>query len=108
MAKIDRNTSNPFGGEILKDKATGEPTGMLLDNAQDLVETKIPKPTEAEREQALLRGVEREIKLGWCEIQNAGSELADQAIMRAHSMRTKSNCVFTMQLTDRAKRQTRC
>ena len=82
IAGIDRNTSNPFGGEILKDKATGKPTGMLLDNAQDLVESKIPKPTEAEREQALLRGIEREIKLGWCEIQNAGSELADQAIIR--------------------------
>jgi predicted amidohydrolase YtcJ len=35
IAKIDKNTSNPFGGEILKDKATAEPTGMLLDNAQD-------------------------------------------------------------------------
>ncbi len=81
IAGIDRKTSNPFGGEILKDKA-GDASGMLLDNAQDLVEKKIPKTTEAEREQALLRGVEREIKLGWCEIQNAGSELADQAIMR--------------------------
>ena len=81
MAGITRETANPFGGEILKDK-NGEPTGMLLDNAQDLVQSKIPKPTEAEREQALLLGVEREIKLGWCEIQNAGSELADQAIIR--------------------------
>jgi predicted amidohydrolase YtcJ len=82
IAHIDKTTPNPFGGEILKDAGTGEPNGMLLDNAQDLVETKIPKPTDAEREQALLRGVEREIKLGWCEIQNAGSELADQAIIR--------------------------
>jgi predicted amidohydrolase YtcJ len=52
-AKIDKGTPNPFGGEILKDKTTGEPTGMLLDNAQDLVAKNIPKPTEAEREQAL-------------------------------------------------------
>jgi predicted amidohydrolase YtcJ len=81
IAGIDRKTSNPFGGEIPKDK-NGAPTGMLLDNAQDVVESKIPKPTQAEREQALLRGIDREIKLGWCEIQNAGSELADQAIMR--------------------------
>ncbi len=81
VAKIDRNTASPFGGEILKDK-TGEPTGMLLDNAQDLVEKNIPKPSGAERDQALLLGVQREIGLGWCEIQNAGSELADQAVMR--------------------------
>ena len=77
IAKIDKDTPNPFGGEILKDKATGEPTGMLLDNAQDLVAKNIPKPTVAEREQALLTGIDREIKLGWCEIQNAGSHRDD-------------------------------
>ncbi len=77
IARIDKNTPNPFGGEILKDKTTGEPTGMLLDNAQDLVAKNIPKPTEAEREQALLRGIDREIGLGWCEIQNAGSHKED-------------------------------
>ena len=80
-AGIDRNTPDPFGGQILKDKQ-GEPTGMLLDNAQDLVEKKIPKPTEAEREQALLLGVDREIKLGWCEIQNAGSHAEDIELIR--------------------------
>lgn len=77
IAKIDQNTANPFGGEILRDKTTGEPTGMLLDNAQDLVARNIPKPTETEREQAFLTGINREIKLGWCEIQNAGSHYAD-------------------------------
>ena len=107
IAGVTRETANPFGGEILKDK-NGEPTGMLLDNAQDLVESKIPKPTEAEREQALLLGVKREIALGWCEIQNAGSELADQAIIRRAFEAKKSNYVSTMRLTDRAKRQTRC
>jgi predicted amidohydrolase YtcJ len=82
IAKIDKNTSNPFGGEILKDKATGEPTGMLLDNAQDLVAKNIPKPTEAEREQAFLLGIQREIGLGWCEIQNAGSYADDIKVIR--------------------------
>ena len=77
IARIDKNTPNPFGGEILKDKTTGEPTGMLLDNAQDLVAKNIPKPTEADREQALLCGIDREIGLGWCEIQNAGSHKGD-------------------------------
>src|SRR5438874_2251844 len=82
IAGITRDTPNPFGGEILKDKTSGEPTGMLLDNAMDLVSKDIPPPNEAEREQAFVVGVEREIKLGWCEIQNAGSELADQMIIR--------------------------
>src|SRR5438552_13637675 len=80
MAGITRDTPNPFGGEILKDQTSGEPTGMLLDNAMDLIN--VPPPIKAERERAFLVGVDREIKLGWCEIQNAGSELSDQAIIR--------------------------
>src|SRR5438270_2556098 len=78
IAGITRDTPNPFGGEILKEN--GQPTGMLLDNAMDLIN--VPPPTEAEREQAFLVGVDREIKLGWCEIHNAGSELSDQTIIR--------------------------
>ena len=80
IAKIDRNTPDPFGGQILK--KNGEPNGMLLDNAQDLVARNIPKSTGAEREEALLRGVDREIKLGWCEIQNAGSYKEDVDLIR--------------------------
>jgi len=82
IARIDKSTPNPFGGEILKDKESGDPTGMLLDNAQNLVEKNIPKPTQAEREQAFLLGIDREIKLGWCEIQNAGSHKEDVDLVR--------------------------
>jgi predicted amidohydrolase YtcJ len=77
VANIDKETPNPFGGEILRDKQTGEATGMLLDHAQELVGKNIPKPTEAERREAFVVGIKREISLGWCEIQNAGSDLAD-------------------------------
>ena len=98
-AKIDKNTPNPFGGEILKDKATSEPTGMVLDNAMDLVAKQIPKPTAAEREQALLTGINREIGLGWCEIQNAGSHKDDVDLIKKtfESGKIKIrliNCVF--------------
>ncbi len=80
LANIDHHTPDPFGGQILK--TNGQPNGMLLDNAMDLIAKNIPKPTEVETEQALLKGIDREIKLGWCEIQNAGSELSDQEIIR--------------------------
>src|SRR5437868_77689 len=99
IAKIDKNTSNPFGGEILKDKTSSEPTGMLLDNAMDLVEKSIPKPTAAEREQALLTGINREIGLGWCEIQNAGSHKGDIDLIKKVYAEGKTkirfvNCVY--------------
>jgi predicted amidohydrolase YtcJ len=82
VAKIDKATANPFGGEILRDKQNGEPTGMLLDHAQQLVQKNIPQPMEAERREAFIVGVKRELSLGWCEIQNAGSNLEDLPPMR--------------------------
>ena len=99
IAKIDKNTPNPFGGEILKDKTTGEPTGMFLDAAQDLVRKNIPKPTAAEREQALLTGINRELGLGWCEIQNAGSHKEDIDLIKKSYADGKAkirfvNCVY--------------
>lgn len=82
IAKIDKETPSPFGGEILRDKQTGEATGMLLDHAQEIVRKNIPQPTEAERREAFVVGVKRELSLGWCEIQNAGSNLDDLPPMR--------------------------
>jgi len=80
IARIDENAPDPFGGQILK--KNGEPNGMVLDNAQDLVARNIPKSTEGEREEALLRGIDREVKLGWCQIQNAGSHKEDVDLIR--------------------------
>ena len=99
VAKIDKNTANPFGGEILKDKATGEPTGMLLDAAQELIRKNIPPPSAAGREQALLTGINREIALGWCEIQNAGSHKDDIDLIKKAYAEDKTkirfvNCVY--------------
>ena len=38
IAGITKDTPNPFGGEISKDKQSGEPNGMLLDAARGLVD----------------------------------------------------------------------
>jgi predicted amidohydrolase YtcJ len=73
IAGVDKNTPSPFGGEVMKDKATGEPTGMLLDSAQGLVRRHFPATTRAGEEQAILLGVKRSIELGWCEVQVPGN-----------------------------------
>jgi len=36
---ITKNTPDPFGGEIQKDPVTGEPTGIIKENAMDLIRT---------------------------------------------------------------------
>lgn len=81
IAGIDRNTPNPFGGEISKDKE-GEPNGMLLDAAQGLVTKHIPATTAAETEQAAVLGARRSIELGWCQVQDAGGSYDDVALYR--------------------------
>ncbi len=73
MAGIKAGTPNPFGGEIMKSPKTGQPTGMLLDSAMNLVNRHIPEQESNGLEKKLLLGAERSIQLGWTEVQNAGS-----------------------------------
>jgi predicted amidohydrolase YtcJ len=76
LAGITRDTRAPAGGAINKDGA-GDPTGMLIDHAQGLVGRLVPPPSEAERDQAILLGVQREVQLGWTEIQDAHGSWAE-------------------------------
>jgi predicted amidohydrolase YtcJ len=81
LARIDRTTPNPSGGEILRD-ARGEANGMLIDKAMEAIRRLIPPPTEAETARALEAGAEREIRLGWTQVHVAGGSLAELAAMR--------------------------
>ena len=82
IAGITRDTPSPFGGEISKDKQSGEPNGMLLDAARGLVAKYIPRTTPAEAVRAVELGVQRDIGLGWTQIQNPGGSYEDIAIYR--------------------------
>jgi predicted amidohydrolase YtcJ len=72
-AGITRGTKDPPGGRILRD-AAGEPTGVLIDNAIDLVSAKIPAPTVAERETRLKAALETCAKLGLTAVHDAGMD----------------------------------
>jgi predicted amidohydrolase YtcJ len=52
LAGVTKDTPVPPGGEIVKDPATGEPTGILKDAAMDLVYAKVPEPSFAEKLEA--------------------------------------------------------
>ena len=81
-AGITKATFNPFGGEISKNKDTGEPNGMLLDAAQGLVRRQIPPTSAADAERAVVVGSKRDVELGWTQIQDAGGSYADIAIFK--------------------------
>ncbi|MFC3957141.1 amidohydrolase [Halovivax cerinus] len=57
LAGIDASTDDPAGGTIVRDPDTGEPTGVLLETARDLVEGLIPEPTREERKAAIPRAM---------------------------------------------------
>ncbi|HEU4623138.1 MAG TPA: amidohydrolase [Steroidobacteraceae bacterium] len=76
IAGIDRDTPNPAGGQILKD-ANGEPTGMLVDNAMELVYRHVPPPTDEDRLKALEVGAARSVRVGWTQLQNAGTPFSE-------------------------------
>ena len=54
LAHVTRDTPDPQGGQIYKD-ATGEPTGLLMDNAGRFVRPLLPRPTEAQKEEGMKR-----------------------------------------------------
>jgi len=81
IAGITKDTPSPFGGEISKDKS-GEPNGMLLDAARNLVARHIPPTSPADTERAIVLGVQRDVSLGWTQVQNPGGDYRDVAICR--------------------------
>ncbi|MBL9037014.1 MAG: amidohydrolase, partial [Archangium sp.] len=74
-AGITNDTVDPPGGKIGRD-ATGEPTGLLIDNAMTLVEAKLPPPSDEVAETRLRRAVETCLSLGLTQVHDAGMDLA--------------------------------
>jgi predicted amidohydrolase YtcJ len=57
LAHITRRTRDIPGGTIVRDPRTGEPTGLLKDNARDLVNPVIPTATPSQSDSALARSM---------------------------------------------------
>jgi predicted amidohydrolase YtcJ len=73
LAGIDRNTPNPPGGEIVRVPHSGEPTGVLRDDATALVKKFIPLPSQIELDQFLQRAEEEALEHGVTEVNDMSS-----------------------------------
>jgi predicted amidohydrolase YtcJ len=71
-AGIDRNTKDPYGGTIVRD-AAGEPTGVLKDNAQDLLYKALPEPSREMNVRAARAGLAHAASLGVTSVQDNSS-----------------------------------
>ncbi|MGE3931354.1 MAG: amidohydrolase [Hyphomonadaceae bacterium] len=79
LAGIDASTPDPDGGRIERD-ASGAATGMLIDNAMPLVESRLPQPDEAMRREALRLGLRTYATRGWAGLADMGVSPADIAL----------------------------
>ncbi|HKW36141.1 MAG TPA: amidohydrolase [Candidatus Acidoferrum sp.] len=53
LASVNKDTKDPENGKIVRDEKTGEPTGILLNHAQDLVAKQIPPVTLEQAKHAM-------------------------------------------------------
>jgi predicted amidohydrolase YtcJ len=72
LAGLTGKTRNRAPG-IVKDRRTGEPTGVLKDDAVDLAVRAIPQPTRAEKLAALRAAIEEAHRLGITSVQSVSS-----------------------------------
>lgn len=72
-AGITAATKDPAGGKIVRD-AKGEPTGVLVDNATDLVDAKVPLASAEVRERRILAAAKVATELGFTAVHEMGIE----------------------------------
>ncbi|MGZ5495185.1 MAG: amidohydrolase, partial [Candidatus Aminicenantales bacterium] len=92
LAGVTKDTPVPPGGEIEKDPATGEPTGILKDQAMDLVYAKIPDPT-----------FEEKIEAAQASVRHA----AENGVTSVHEMADASSLEVFQELARRGRLTTR-
>ncbi len=79
-AGITKATLDPVGGRILRDDK-GEPTGVLVDNAMDLVAAHLPAPTDADRERWLVAGLRACADAGLVAVHDMGMSVASAKML---------------------------
>jgi predicted amidohydrolase YtcJ len=85
LAGITRDTPDPPGGTIVRDERTGEPTGVLKDEAMSLVYRVMPEPTPAERDEALRRAQAHALARGVTMVHDMGEWADLEAYRRAQA-----------------------
>ncbi|HET9481391.1 MAG TPA: amidohydrolase [Candidatus Polarisedimenticolia bacterium] len=81
LAGVTRATADPPGGQIVRD-AEEEPTGVFVDNAKALIESKIAAPGRAELRGAIESAMRRCLKAGLVGVHDAGVSAEEIGIYR--------------------------
>jgi predicted amidohydrolase YtcJ len=82
LAGISKQTASPPGGEVIKD-AAGNPTGVLVDNAEDLA--RVPERTVDEDRRALDLAMDECAEKGVTSFTDAGASLETIALYKEYA-----------------------
>ena len=104
-AGITRRTPSPPHGVIVKDPRTGEPTGVLKEAAQSLMQKVLPQPTRADRLAALRAAIHEAQRLGITSVQNAGGSPDDLALFDELRAAASCSCASTRRSPSRRTRR---
>lgn len=74
LANITAATRDPDGGKVLRD-GSGNPTGVFVDNAINMLDAALPDTTEAERRQSIELAIRECLKVGLTEVHDMGVDL---------------------------------
>lgn len=75
LAGITSETEDPSGGKIIRD-SNGNPTGVFVDAAMQLIDSKVPARTPDENRQALEKALEQMSAHGLTSVHDAGVDSA--------------------------------
>ncbi len=80
LAGVTAKTPDPEGGRLIRD-AQNRPSGVLVDNAMNLVRSKMPSPTPAQIDEQILLADKECRRLGLTTVHDAGNS---PAVMEAY------------------------
>lgn len=100
MAGITGDTKDPSGGVIVRDQKTNQPTGLLRDNAMDIVDKMVPPPTDDEVTSGVAAALEEIRKNG---ITSAADMDGSDTATRRHLFRLYQRMARAGQLTARVE-----
>jgi predicted amidohydrolase YtcJ len=81
MAGINKSTVYKGFGEVVKD-ANGEPTGALLEGAQELVGNVVPKASREDKLNSIRQGLKYAASLGITSVQNANGDVEEYELYK--------------------------
>jgi predicted amidohydrolase YtcJ len=78
---VTTDTPTPAGGAIIRD-SEGNPTGIFIDNAENLITDKLPEPSKEDIRRWLLAAVERLNQVGLTSVHDAGVDAMTIEVLR--------------------------